>query len=85
MSRKFEHLPNEILLEIFSNLSWSNLLTSFWLLNQRLNILIYSIFKKHDHFIDFQSDVSFHKYNSILFPIQFNILLLMIDIQTVLI
>ncbi|CAF4371617.1 unnamed protein product, partial [Rotaria sordida] len=44
----FETLPNEILLAIFSILSWSEMLTSFWSLNHRINSLVCSIVSLND-------------------------------------
>ncbi|CAF3451912.1 unnamed protein product, partial [Rotaria socialis] len=44
MISKFETLPNEILYDIFGYLSWDKILTLFWLLNKRINVLIYAIF-----------------------------------------
>ncbi|CAF3128705.1 unnamed protein product [Rotaria sp. Silwood2] len=44
----FETLPNEILLAIFSLLSWSEMLTSFWSLNHRINSLVCSIVSLND-------------------------------------
>ncbi|CAF3363564.1 unnamed protein product [Rotaria sp. Silwood2] len=44
MINKFENLSNEILLLILSNLTWFEMIESFWLLNQRFNSLICSTF-----------------------------------------
>ncbi|CAF4141865.1 unnamed protein product [Rotaria sp. Silwood2] len=77
MIRRFESLPNEIFLIIFSNLSWSELLISFWSLNKRFNILICSILSRIDN--QFNSGIvinepglSISQYYSILFPLIFD-------------
>ncbi len=41
MMNKLENLPNEILLIIFSHITWFEMSQTFWWLNQRLNDLIY--------------------------------------------
>lgn len=67
---KFEILPNEILFNIFSYLSWDKILLSFWSLNQRINSLIFSIFSNDQYEIDFkQSDLSYKIVSSILLPL----------------
>jgi len=40
MISKLEILPNEIFFNIFSQLLWNDILTSFWSLNKRFNSLI---------------------------------------------
>ena len=44
MISTLELLPNELLFSIFSYLSWNEILTSFWSINQRLRFLVCSIF-----------------------------------------
>ncbi|CAF5163918.1 unnamed protein product, partial [Rotaria magnacalcarata] len=67
---KFETLPNEILYDIFGYLSWDKILTSFWLLNKRINVLIYAIFSMDKYEISFsQLDLSYRKISSILLPL----------------
>jgi hypothetical protein len=44
MINKLENLPNEILILIFSNLSWFEIIKSLWPINQRINSVICSIF-----------------------------------------
>ena len=44
MISRLEISPNEIFLNIFSHLSWDEILISFWSLNERFNSLVYSIF-----------------------------------------
>ena len=72
MITKLERLPNEILFMIFSNLSWSQLLTSFWSLNKRFDLLICSVLARVDRqsngLLINQSDLSFNKISSLLFP-----------------
>ncbi|CAF1618712.1 unnamed protein product, partial [Rotaria magnacalcarata] len=70
MISKFETLPNEILYDIFGYLSWDKILTSFWLLNKRINVLIYAIFSMDKYEISFnQLDLSYRKISSILLPL----------------
>lgn len=70
----FERLPNEILLIVFSNLSWSELLTSFWSLNTRFNILICSVLSKLDNKLNSSpitigSGLSYDTCHSVLLPL----------------
>ncbi|CAF2810470.1 unnamed protein product [Rotaria sp. Silwood2] len=70
----FETLPNEILLIIFSYLSWLEMLTSLWSLNNRINYLICSIVSKNDNkktsgLIIKESGLSYNKCYSRLFPL----------------
>ncbi|CAF2720610.1 unnamed protein product [Rotaria sp. Silwood2] len=70
MISKFETLPNEILLNIFCYLSWDKILISFWLLNGRINSLIYSIFSRDKYEISFdQLDLSYKKFSLFLLPL----------------
>ena len=67
-----ESLPNEIILDIFSYLSWFDMLISFWSLNLRLNSLACSILSINDDRLNsgllFTHGLSYHKYSTILFP-----------------
>ncbi|CAF4644612.1 unnamed protein product, partial [Rotaria sp. Silwood2] len=70
MISKLETLPDEILLDIFSFLSWDKILISLWLINRRINYVIYSIFSMKKSGIVFnQSDLSYKKFSSILLPL----------------
>ena len=74
MIKTLETLPNEILLIIFSELSWSELLTSLWSLNKRFDVLICSILSKTDNQLNsglaiVEPGLSYSKCNSILFPL----------------
>jgi len=73
MITKFETLPNEILLIIFSNFSWIELLTSLWSLKKRFDFLICSILSRIDNqfnngLVIIEPGISFNKWNSILIP-----------------
>jgi hypothetical protein len=74
MSTSLETLPNEILIFIFSNLSWSELLVSLWSLNKRFNSVICSVLSRIDSQLNsglviIEPGLSYNKYNSILFPL----------------
>ncbi|CAF4866172.1 unnamed protein product, partial [Rotaria sp. Silwood1] len=70
MISKLETLPDEILLDIFSYLSWDKILISLWSINRRINYVIYSIFSMKNSGIVFnQSDLSYKKFSSILLPL----------------
>ncbi|CAF1553588.1 unnamed protein product, partial [Rotaria sp. Silwood1] len=58
MISKLETLPYEILLDIFSYLSWDKILISLWSINRRINYVIYSVFSMKNSGIVFnQSDL----------------------------
>ena len=44
MISRLEILPNELFFSIFSYLSWNEILTSFWSLNERFDFLVCSTF-----------------------------------------
>ena len=74
MKCRFETLPNEVLLIIFSYLSWLEMLTCLWSLNNRINYLICSIVSKNDNkkssgIIIKESGLSYNKCYSRLFPL----------------
>ncbi len=68
-----ESLPNEILLDIFSYLSWFDMLISFWSLNNRLDSLVCSILSINDNRLNsgllFTHDLSYDKYFTMLLPL----------------
>ena len=71
-----ETLPNEILLHIFSHLSWFDMLISFWSLNIRYNSLVCSTFSISDNLSNTgllftEQGLSYKKCYSILFPLIF--------------
>jgi len=75
MIKTLERLPNEILLMIFSNLSWVELLISLWPLNKRFDILIHSVLLNIDNeynnkFIINEASLSFNKISSLLPGVQ---------------
>ncbi|CAF4710180.1 unnamed protein product, partial [Rotaria sp. Silwood2] len=73
MISKLEIFPNEILLNVFSYLSWDEILISLWSLNKRFNSLIYSIFSNNENGIIFNKpDLSYQTFSSILLPLIFN-------------
>jgi hypothetical protein len=77
MITTFERLPNEILWIVFSNFSWSELLSSLWSLNKRFDVLICSILSRIDSqsnsgLVIIEPGLSFNKYQSILFPLIFH-------------
>ncbi|CAF4171686.1 unnamed protein product [Rotaria sp. Silwood2] len=63
-----ETLPNEILLYIFSYLSWFNMLTSLWSLNIRFNSLVCSTLSINDNLLTLA--LSYNKCST-LFPLIF--------------
>jgi len=74
MISKFEHLPNELIFLIFSNLSWSNILICFWSLNKRFDRSICSFLsevndKENTGLVFIEPGLSFEKCQKILFPI----------------
>jgi hypothetical protein len=68
MINKFENQPNEILILIFSNLSWFEIIRSLWSINQRINSLICSIFSMNKIVLT-QPGLSHIECSSILLPI----------------
>jgi hypothetical protein len=77
MISKFERLPNEIFLDIFSYLSWDKILISLWSINRRINSLICSIFSiEKNGIVFYQSDLSYKILSSILLPLISNSLYL---------
>lgn len=75
-----EILPNEILLWIFSHLSWFELLTCLSSLNKRLDVVICSILSKNDNksnrgLVIIEAGLSYRKCNSILLSLISNPLL----------
>jgi hypothetical protein len=69
-----ETLPNEILLRIFSHLTWSDMLTSLWSLNIRFNTLVCSTFSISDNLLNTgllftEQGLSYNKCCSILLPL----------------
>ncbi|CAF0860823.1 unnamed protein product [Rotaria sp. Silwood1] len=80
MITTLETIPNEILLMIFSHLSWFELLMSLSSLNKRFDRLICSILSKIDNksnngLVIINPGLSYNKYNSILLPLISNPLL----------
>ncbi len=70
MVTTLEILPNEILLLILSNLSWSELLTSLWPLNKRFSILIHSALSTiNKGLVITESGLSFNKCHSLFYPL----------------
>ena len=71
-----ETLPNEILLHIFSYLSWFDMLTSLWSLNIRFNSLVCSTLSINDNRLNsgllITHGLSYNKCCSILFPLILN-------------
>ncbi|CAF3553227.1 unnamed protein product [Rotaria sp. Silwood1] len=71
-----ETIPNEILLHIFSYLSWFDMLTSLWSLNMRLNSLVCSILSINNNRLNsgilITHGLSYNKCCSILFPLILN-------------
>ncbi|CAF3668002.1 unnamed protein product [Rotaria socialis] len=73
MISKLETLPDEILLGIFSYLSWDKILISLWSINRRINYVIYSVFSMEKSGLVFnQSDLSYKNFSSILLPLILN-------------
>lgn len=72
MINKFEILPNEIFLKIFSYLSWDEILISLWSLNERINSIICSIFSSNKTGIILNdSTMSYKKFSKMLLPLIF--------------
>lgn len=70
MNTNFEIIPNEILLNIFSYLSWIEILESFWSLNERFNSIVCSSFLMNKNGIILnRPGISYKKLSSILFPL----------------
>jgi hypothetical protein len=70
MTTKLEKLPNEIFIDIFSYLSWNEILISFWSLNKRIISLIYSIFSMNKNGIHLnQPGLSYKEFSLILLPL----------------
>ncbi|CAM4795683.1 unnamed protein product [Rotaria magnacalcarata] len=71
-----ETLSNEILLYIFSHLSWTDLLTSLWSLNIRFNSLVCSTLSVNSNLLNtglvFTLGSSYNKLYSTLFPLLLN-------------
>ncbi|CAF3645100.1 unnamed protein product [Rotaria socialis] len=71
-----ETLSNEILLYIFSHLSWTDLLTSLWSLNIRFNSLVCSTLSVNSNSLNtglvFTLGSSYNKLYSTLFPLLLN-------------
>ncbi|CAF5219902.1 unnamed protein product, partial [Rotaria magnacalcarata] len=71
-----ETLSNEILLYIFSHLSWTDLLTSLWSLNIRFNSLVCSTLSVNSNLLNtglvFTLGSSYNKLHSTLFPLLLN-------------
>ncbi|CAF3587656.1 unnamed protein product [Rotaria sp. Silwood1] len=76
MITRMETIPNEILLHIFSYLSWFDMLTSLWSLNMRLNSLVCSILSINNNRLNsgilITHGLSYNKCCSILFPLILN-------------
>jgi hypothetical protein len=70
MISKLEILPNEILLSIFSYLSWDEILISLWPLNQRIRSLICSTLSMNKNGIIFNKPgLSYRKFSFDLLPL----------------
>ncbi|CAM4750629.1 unnamed protein product [Rotaria magnacalcarata] len=70
MISRLEILPNEIFLNIFSHLSWNEILTSFWSLNERFNSLVCSTFSMNKTGIIIgQTNLSYKIFLTKLFPL----------------
>ncbi|CAF4130132.1 unnamed protein product [Rotaria sordida] len=74
MINTLESLANEILLNILSNLTWFEIIESFWSINKRFNSLVCSIFsinydRNKTGIIINEIDLSLNKYQSILLSI----------------
>ncbi|CAF1317046.1 unnamed protein product [Rotaria sordida] len=73
MINKLEILPNEIFINIFSYLSWDDILMSLWSLNKRINSIICSLFSINKNGIIFNKSVLSYKiFSSILLPLILN-------------
>ncbi|CAF3299899.1 unnamed protein product [Rotaria socialis] len=70
MISRLEILPNEIFFNIFSHLSWNEILTSFWSLNERFNSLVCSTFSMNQTGIIIgQTNLSYKIFLTKLFPL----------------
>ena len=71
-----ETLPNEILLHVFSCLSWFDMLTSLWSLNTRFDCLVCSTLSRSNNIsntgILIIQSLSYNRFCSILFPLIIN-------------
>ncbi|CAF1493825.1 unnamed protein product [Rotaria sordida] len=88
MITRLETLPNEILLRIFSHLSWFDMLTSLWSLNIRFNFLICSTFSINNCLLNraiifTEQRLSYNKSCSILFSLIFKSLYLCSSIKRI--
>ncbi|CAF3384172.1 unnamed protein product, partial [Rotaria sp. Silwood2] len=82
MISKLEKFPNEILLNIFSYLSWDDMLISLWSLNERINSLARSIFSMSKNGIIFNKPgLSYRTFSLILLPLICNSLSLSSSIK----
>ncbi|CAF1349936.1 unnamed protein product [Rotaria sordida] len=82
MISKLEKFPNEILLNIFSYLSWDDMLISLWSLNERINSLVCSIFSiSKNGIIVNKPGLSYRTFSSILLPLICNSLSLSSSIK----
>ncbi|CAF3966103.1 unnamed protein product [Rotaria sp. Silwood1] len=73
MISKLEIFPNEIFINIFSYLSWDELLISLWLLNKRINSLICFIFSmKKNGIVLNDLSLTYKKFSKILLPLILN-------------
>ncbi|CAF4259387.1 unnamed protein product [Rotaria sordida] len=77
MINTLESLANEILLNILSNLTWFEMIESFWSINKRFNSLVCSIFsinygRNKSGIIISETDLSLNKYQLILLSILSN-------------
>ncbi|CAF4905777.1 unnamed protein product, partial [Rotaria magnacalcarata] len=75
MITKIEALSNEIFLQIFSHLSWIDMLMSFWPLNSRINSLVCSTLSINDYALNtglITLGLSYNKFCSTLFPLILN-------------
>lgn len=69
---RLEILPNEILVRIFSHLSWFDTLTSFWSLNIRFNSLICSTLTTDNNGLCVTRGLSYKKCSSIFVSLILN-------------
>ena len=82
MISKLEILPNEIFLNIFSYLSWEELLISLWSLNKRINSIICLTFSIDKNGIIFNSSgLSYEEFSKTLLPLIFKSLSLCSSIK----
>lgn len=69
---RMEILPNEILVYIFTHLSWLDVLASFWPLNTRFNSLICSTLTMDNNGLHMTRGLSYKKCSSIFFSLILN-------------